>query len=81
VIVAHLPHHRLKAGWPAGSSGSAPHRAGQIYARQRAAIERAGLGSEWSEFRAALSEIKENGYAVTTGEFNLRVRRRGPRPE
>jgi DNA-binding IclR family transcriptional regulator len=54
VVLAHLLHHRLKA----------------IYGRQRPEIERAGLGSEWSELRAALSKFKKNGYAVTKGEFN-----------
>lgn len=54
VILAHLPHHRLKA----------------IYARQRAEIESAGLGSTWSDFRANLGKIKKAGYALTYGEFN-----------
>ena len=54
VILAYLPHHRLKA----------------VYARQRDDIERAGLGGTWGEFRAALGEIKKDGYLVTMGEFN-----------
>ena len=54
VILAHLPHHRLKA----------------IYPRQRAEIESAGLGSTWSDFRANLGKIKKAGYALTYGEFN-----------
>jgi DNA-binding IclR family transcriptional regulator len=54
VILAYLPHHRLKA----------------IYPRQQAEIEAAGLGSNWKEFRSALSEIKKDGYALTKGEFN-----------
>jgi len=54
VILAHLPHHRLKA----------------IYPRQAEEIENAGLGSTWSEFRANLGEIKKDGYALTKGEFN-----------
>src|SRR3954468_4471755 len=54
VILAHLPHHRLKA----------------IYPRQAEEIEKTGLGSMWSEFRATLSEIKKDGYALTKGEFN-----------
>src|SRR5215217_3994441 len=36
VILAHLPHHRLKA----------------IYSRQSKEVENAGLGSTWSAFRA-----------------------------
>ncbi|MER6976136.1 IclR family transcriptional regulator [Streptomyces carpinensis] len=54
VILAHLPHHRLKA----------------VYARQREEIEKAGLGSTWSAFRATLGEMKKDGYALTVGEFN-----------
>ncbi|MEU1692019.1 IclR family transcriptional regulator [Streptomyces sp. NPDC005774] len=54
VILAHFPHHRLKA----------------IYARQRKEIENAGLGSTWSTFRKTLGEIKKDGYALTVGEFN-----------
>jgi DNA-binding IclR family transcriptional regulator len=54
VILAYLPHHRLKA----------------IYPRQQAEIQSAGLGSTWKDFRGALSEIKKDGYAVTKGEFN-----------
>ena len=53
VILAHLPHHRLKA----------------IYPRQCRELENAGLGSTWSEFRAALGKIKKDGYLVTMGEF------------
>jgi DNA-binding IclR family transcriptional regulator len=54
VILAHLPHHRLKA----------------IYPRQHVEIENAGLGSTWSDFRANLGKIKRAGFAVTYGEFN-----------
>jgi DNA-binding IclR family transcriptional regulator len=54
VILAYLPHHRLKA----------------IYPRQRMEIESAGLGGDWSEFRAALGQIKKDGYSLTKGEFN-----------
>ena len=54
VILAYLPHHRLKA----------------IYPRQRKEIENAGLGSTWSAFRATLGKIKKDGYLLTMGEFN-----------
>jgi DNA-binding IclR family transcriptional regulator len=54
VILAHLPHHRLKA----------------VYPRHCREIENAGLGSTWSAFRANLGKIKKNGYALTVGEFN-----------
>lgn len=54
VILAHLPHHRLKA----------------IYSRYCAEIEKAGLGASWGEFRKALGDIKKDGYLLTRGEFN-----------
>jgi DNA-binding IclR family transcriptional regulator len=54
VILAHLPHHRLKA----------------LYPRQRTDIEKAGMGSTWSSFRTTLGGIKKDGYLVTMGEFN-----------
>jgi DNA-binding IclR family transcriptional regulator len=54
VILAHLPHHRLKA----------------IYSRQSKEVENAGLGSTWSAFRASLGKIKRDGYLLTMGEFN-----------
>jgi DNA-binding IclR family transcriptional regulator len=54
VILAHLPHHRLKA----------------IYARQTGVIKSAGLGSTWSDFRKTLGVIKKDGYLLTMGEFN-----------
>src|SRR5215218_10158330 len=54
VILAHLPHHRLKA----------------IYGRQSQEVENAGLGSTWSAFRASLGKIKRDGYLLTMGEFN-----------
>lgn len=54
VILAYFPHHRLKA----------------LYPRQSVQIENAGLGNSWSAFRAALGQIKKDGYLVTMGEFN-----------
>lgn len=54
VILAHLPHHRLKA----------------IYTRHRTEIENAGLGGTWSIFRKTLGAIKKDGYLLTRGEFN-----------
>jgi DNA-binding IclR family transcriptional regulator len=54
VILAQLPHHRLKS----------------IYTRQSKEIESAGLGSTWSSFRANLGQIKKDGYLLTVGEFN-----------
>jgi DNA-binding IclR family transcriptional regulator len=54
VILAYLPHHRLKA----------------IYPRHSTEIENAGLGSTWSEFRKTLTRIKKDGYLLTMGEFN-----------
>ena len=54
IILAYLPHHRLKA----------------IYARRQQEIEDAGLGATWSVFRKTLGEIKKDGYLLTMGEFN-----------
>ncbi len=54
VILAYLPHYRLKA----------------LYAQQEAEISLAGMGGSWKEFRSFLGGIKKNGYLVTKGEFN-----------
>lgn len=54
VILAHLPHYRLKA----------------IYPRYRTEIEDAGMGGTWDEFRKSLGRIKKDGYLLTKGEFN-----------
>ena len=54
VILAYLPHHRLRS----------------IYPRQKEEIEKSGLGGNWKDFRASLGMIKKDGYAVTSGEFN-----------
>jgi DNA-binding IclR family transcriptional regulator len=54
VILAHLPHHRLKA----------------VFAAQSDEIRKAGLGNDWAEFRKTLGKIKRDGYILTKGEFN-----------
>ncbi|MFC9335963.1 IclR family transcriptional regulator [Arthrobacter sp. NPDC057009] len=54
VILAYLPHHRLKA----------------LYPRHQLEIESTGLGSTWAEFRKTLGDIKKDGYLLTRGEFN-----------
>jgi DNA-binding IclR family transcriptional regulator len=54
VILAHLPNHRLRS----------------IFSRNQANIAEAGLGSTWDEFRDALSKIRKDGIAITSGEFN-----------
>ncbi|MFC9336292.1 IclR family transcriptional regulator [Arthrobacter sp. NPDC057009] len=54
VILAHLPHHRLKA----------------IYARHAKDIGNAGLGTTWADFRKILGQIKRDGYHLTRGDFN-----------
>lgn len=54
VILAHLPHHRLKA----------------IYPRYVGEISAAGLGVTWGDFRSSLSDIKRDGFLLTRGEFN-----------
>ena len=54
VILAYLPHYKLKA----------------IYPRYHTEIANAGMGSTWKDFRATLGEIKKKGYHLTVGEFN-----------
>jgi DNA-binding IclR family transcriptional regulator len=54
VILAYLPHYKLKA----------------IYPRYHTEIENAGMGSTWKAFRTTLGEIKKKGYHLTVGEFN-----------
>ncbi|MFC9354854.1 IclR family transcriptional regulator [Arthrobacter sp. NPDC057013] len=54
VILAHLPHHRLKA----------------IFARHAKEIDTAGLGRTWGDFRKVLGQIKRDGYHLTRGDFN-----------
>ena len=53
VILAHLPPHQLRT----------------LYAKQPKAIAAAGLGADWESFRNALRTIREQGHAITTGEF------------
>jgi len=47
-----------------------PHQLRGVYAKHKKAIATAGLGSDWSEFRANLSVIRREGHVVTVGEFN-----------
>ncbi len=54
VILAYMPHYRLKS----------------IFANQQDEIASAGLGDSWSEFRATLGKIKRDGSLLTVGEFN-----------
>lgn len=54
VILAHLPHHRLKT----------------IYSRHQTEIKHARLGATWFQFRNTLDDIKKDGYLLTRDEFN-----------
>lgn len=54
VILAHLPHHRLKT----------------IYAGHAGEIEAAGLGNTWKDFRKALGDVRKDGYLLAMSEFN-----------
>lgn len=54
IILAHLPNHRLRS----------------MFARNPSGIAEAGLGTTWEEFRNALSKIRKEGFAITSGEFN-----------
>ncbi len=51
-ILAWLPNHQLK----------------NLFLKQGAAIERAGLGGDWERFRSTLRAIRTQGYAYTVGE-------------
>ncbi|HUZ66056.1 MAG TPA: IclR family transcriptional regulator C-terminal domain-containing protein [Beijerinckiaceae bacterium] len=55
VILAHLPSRDLR----------------NLYEHDRDRIEAAGLGRDWSAFKAALSSIRKAGYAVTSSEVDL----------
>lgn len=54
VILAHLPAHQIKS----------------LYLLNGKAIEQAGLGESWKEFRAQLTKIKKAGFAETIGRMN-----------
>jgi DNA-binding IclR family transcriptional regulator len=54
VILPYLPHHQLR----------------NIYARYSQTIAEVRLGRTWEEFRDALAQIRNDGYARTYGEFN-----------
>lgn len=53
-ILAHLP----------------PRQARALHARQRDAIAQAGLGATWAAFRTRLADIRQAGYAVSTGQMD-----------
>ena len=50
-----------------------PHQLRILYTRHRKSIANAGLGSDWTSFRSALTRIRRTGYLTTTGEFNAGV--------
>jgi DNA-binding IclR family transcriptional regulator len=47
-----------------------PHQLRSIYGKYAKAIAAAGLGADWTDFRAALARIRSDGYAHTVGEIN-----------
>jgi len=47
-----------------------PHQLRSLYAKHKKAVATAGLGSDWAEFRANLTQIRRQGHLVTIGEFN-----------
>jgi DNA-binding IclR family transcriptional regulator len=53
VILANLPNHRLRS----------------IYDRSQEAIKETGLGNSWHEFRNNLAKIRQDGYAISYGEY------------
>ena len=54
VILANLPHHRLRT----------------IFARRKDDIVSANLGESWADFRKILTDIRSEGFAASHGEFN-----------
>lgn len=54
IILAHLPLHQLRA----------------LFAKHRKAIAAVGLGADWERFKQALKQIRQAGYAMTSGEYN-----------
>lgn len=54
VILANLPHHRLRS----------------IFARTPTLVQDADLGANWEEFRLALARIRRDGHSMSYGEFN-----------
>lgn len=46
-----------------------PARIKSLYLYQGAQIAEAGLGDSWDAFRRRMTEIRRNGYCVTTGTF------------
>ncbi len=47
-----------------------PHQLRSLFAKHKKTIATAGLGSDWTAFRAMLAQIRRAGYLTTTGEFN-----------
>ena len=47
-----------------------PYQLRSIYAKHSRTIAAAGLGSDWTTFRANLAKIRNDGVIVTVGEFN-----------
>jgi DNA-binding IclR family transcriptional regulator len=47
-----------------------PHQLRSIYKKYAKTIATAGLGADWAAFRAALAQIRANGYTYTVGEVN-----------
>lgn len=47
-----------------------PHQLRSLYAKHKKTIATAGLGSDWTAFRAGLTQIRRAGHLTTIGEFN-----------
>jgi len=41
-----------------------------LYSRHTDAIAGVGLGHNWTEFKASLKLIRQNGYSMTMGDYN-----------
>jgi len=53
-ILAYLPMHQLRT----------------LFARHRKSIAAVGLGADWERFKRALKQIRQDGYVITTGDYN-----------
>jgi DNA-binding IclR family transcriptional regulator len=51
----------------------APHQLRSVFTKQKANIVAAGLGKDWDTLRAALGEIRQQGYAFSAGEYRAGI--------
>lgn len=56
-ILAHLPMHQLRI----------------LYSKHAESIAAVGLGENWDAFKAALKQIRQLGYSMTVGDYNVGI--------